>query len=423
MRNVSFLRDHWGWLPAGAAPWTTSVAVQAPWPRTCLPAAAVGVIFLSTLEWKSAAVAWIAIAAMALMAWPLRRLSAMADPGSTWVQTTSGEVACLRATHNVNSTPPGPAMLVRPGPDATLLDFPRSAAAVRAANALLTASGSGPDFPSWDPIGCLPSGIEVDYDEELPPSRRSTPLKWLVVTGGDGAFALDTSLPFWPDDSAKVEAKRQKVLAGLVAATGSPAPSQRRGLGIPDVVAVTAADVRAFARSGLAPAYRLEAAFRDVALESDPRVSLAALRGWPSRVDDLAPDSDADVLALLREDLKAQAQRDAAWESAHEIAEPLAGAWEEWWAARLDTGVEVRPGRPQEGLSQTGKAALMLAATASDLTDDPLRAAATGLGVPAQPAATWVTWPRGHFAARLGDRLLLGGVLAVPIILYGVRHP
>jgi hypothetical protein len=69
------------------------------------------------------------------------------------------------------------------------------------------------------------------------------------------------------------------------------------------------------------------------------------------------------------------------------------------------------------GLSPTARAALLLAVTATDLTDHPLRSTTPALGVPAQSSAQWLAWPRGQKAARVADRLLLVATLAVPMAL------
>jgi hypothetical protein len=204
---------------------------------------------------------------------------------------------------------------------------------------------------------------------------------------------------------------------------------------VPEEVAVTAGDVRAFVAAGLGPAYRLEAAFTGVAVDeqADLELDLRRLRGWPSHVDRLDAAArrragPAGLAGMLRDDLVAQAERDTDWESAHAITEPLVPLWRARWEARL-AAVAARPtshpldappptpANREPGLSPTGRAALLLAVTATDLTDHPLRSTATALGVPAQPSAQWLGWPRGHKPARVADRLLLLATLAVPVTL------
>ncbi len=203
----------------------------------------------------------------------------------------------------------------------------------------------------------------------------------MVVHNDRGGFALDTSSG---SDGVDEEARtqhartRQALLARLATQTGSAVPSAHPGVIVPEEVAVTTGDVRAFVAAGLGPAYRLEAAFTGVAVNgaADLELDLRRLRGWPSRVDSMNAAErrragPARLAGMLRDDLAAQAERDTDWESAHAVAEPLVPLWRGRWEARLDAMVarpasytpEASPATPANlelGLSATGRAACPL---------------------------------------------------------------
>ncbi len=68
-------------------------------------------------------------------------------------------------------------------------------------------------------------------------------------------------------------------------------------------------------------------------------------------------------------------------------------------------------------MSATGRAALLLAVTATDLQPVPLRQAAHALGVPAGAAARALPWPAGRRLLQVADGVLLAAALAVPVAL------
>jgi len=248
-----------------------------------------------------------------------------------------------------------------------------------AALALLRATWPDAALPQRDiaGIGLGSVGVDDDAEEDAPRPRA----RYVVVHNDRGGFALDTSSG---SDGVDEEARtqhartRQALLARLATQTGSAVPSAHPGVIVPEEVAVTTGDVRAFVAAGLGPAYRLEAAFTGVAVNgaADLELDLRRLRGWPSRVDSMNAAErrragPARLAGMLRDDLAAQAERDTDWESAHAVAEPLVPLWRGRWEARLDAMVarpasytpEASPATPANlelGLSATGRAACPL---------------------------------------------------------------
>ncbi|MGO1054317.1 hypothetical protein [Crossiella sp. CA198] len=190
-------------------------------------------------------------------------------------------------------------------------------------------------------------------------------------------------------------------------------PVQRHG---PNVTRVGYDDVRALARVGAAPAHRLEAAFAGHAQPSevDLVLDLGLPRGWPSILDTLPPAEVRAMLApariaVLRAELLAQGARDLAWEQERDVVTPVSPEWTERWLSRLDNisaaghPPELTPGAWPE-LSGTAYTGLLLAATATDSTDRPLRPLLGSLGVPTESAAQRLTWAPGRVRWNLLDR-------------------
>jgi hypothetical protein len=434
-------RRRFEWLPKGVVPWDV-VAVGGPEP---VPRAVVAVVLIAVVAvvWeppiRRALLAVAVVLVLALLAWPLRRRAERVAVEGSWLAFEAASVSLVRG--EVDWPPPEP-----PGPGARvdiaeargrILDHPRSAAAVRAALALLRATWPDAELPGRDIAGIgLPLvGAEEDFEEDAPRPRPGAPC--VVVHDDRGGFALGTDVSDGLDEeaNAKRARARQTLLARLAARTGSAVPSAHPGVVVPEEVMVTAGDVRAFVAAGLGPAYRLEAAFTGMAVEEavDLELDLRRLRGWPSQVDSMDATArrragSAGLAGLLRDDLAAQAERDTGWESAHAVAEPLVPLWRARWEARLATLatrptsqiLDTAPATPvdrEPGLSPTGRAALLLAVTATDLTDHPLRSTAAALGVPTHASARWLAWPRRQKAARVADGLLLWATLAVPVVL------
>jgi hypothetical protein len=422
-------------------PWdTVDAGGPEPVPRAV---GAVVLIVLVVVVWdapiRRALLAAAVAVALAVLAWPLRRRAERVGLAGSWLAFGAESVSLVRGEAEwPPPTPPGPGARVDVAQArGTVLDHPRSAAVVQAALALLRATWPDAELPGRDiaGIGLPPSGAEEELEEDPPRPRPVVPC--VVVHDDRGGFALRTGIGDGVDegDNAQRAGARRTLLARLAARTGSATPSAHPGVVVPEEVVVTAGDVRAFVAAGLGPAYRLEAAFAGVAVDEqvDQELDLRRLRGWPSRVDgmDAAARRRAGLTGLagvLRNDLTAQAERDAAWESAHAVADPLVPLWRARWEARLAT-LSARPGSQtlnappatpvdrEPRLSPTGRAGLLLAVTATDLTDHPLRSTATTLGVPTHPSAQWLAWPRGQRAARVADGLLLWATLAVPVAL------
>jgi hypothetical protein len=433
-------RRRFEWLPKGVVPWD-AVAVGGPEP---VPRAVVAVVLIGVVAvvWeppiRRAVLAVAVVPMLALLAWPLRRRAERVAVEGSWLAFEAASVSLVRG--EVDWPPPEP-----PGPGARVdiaeargrvLDHPRSAAAVRAALALLRATWPDAELPGRDiaGIGLSPVGAE-DFEEDAPRPRPGAPC--VVVHDHRGGFALRTDVSDGLDeeDRAQRGRARQTLLARLAARTGSAVPSAHPGVVVSEEVVVTAGDVRAFGAAGLGPAYRLEAAFTGMAVDEavDLELDLRRLRSWPSQVDSMDAAArrragPAGLAGLLRDDLAAQAERDTGWESAHAVAEPLVPLWRARWEARLVTLatrptsqiLDTAPATPVDRepcLSPTGRAALLLAVTATDLTDHPLRSTATALGVPTHASARWLAWPRGQKAARVADGMLLWATLAVPVVL------
>ncbi|MFB9902609.1 hypothetical protein [Allokutzneria oryzae] len=244
-----------------------------------------------------------------------------------------------------------------------------------AAAGVITATGRDPALHGF------PVGEDEASDEDFPDTTGA-----VVAWDGSGAF--------WMSGMREQPEVRDAVLSRL-GAVPEPEPA---GTLTPLVLRITRRDLRTLAWAGVATAAMLETVFAGHAPpdETDHALDLKLTRCWPSRIDglsaaelhDLGPER---ILAALRVDLAAQAERDRAEPGyAHAVS-----AWLEQWTERLDAvaraeglAVVAAPepataDRPP--LSTVASVALLLCASCSDRGLGPLRPELVGLGVPAEP--------------------------------------
>lgn len=408
------------WLPRAAELWSDPATGG---PATAPRALVAFLLIGGQVAFTSASVAWgvgaaVAAGLFALAAWPLRRRSARPGTDGAWVERAKAAVRLIRPGRD----PDGPALALEvTAQDCAVLDPVRSAAAVRAAARLLTAAGSDPQL-------LTAAGAAVpEADDAWEPGGSC-----VVVHDSGTAFVLELDGFGDPDDEQNDGAgppdddedrERQRALLGRVAGTLGVRPPAVHGHfgGVPEELEITADDLRALADAGVASAQRLERGFAASAVDgpSDIALELGRTRAWPSRLDTLpvrtlgAADPER-ILAVLTEDLAAQAAADRAREERDEaVGPPVTDAWESRWHLYLERYAARPPGAPApfdlpsggpRALTPTARAALLLAATA----DPALRSRAAGpFGLTAAPAARRIPWPRHSRGALVGDRLLL----------------